>query len=75
MCMFSEMTAGNAAVSLKKAKDILTVVERWSEKEVPDRKEILGSLHSCIGNALIDLGDMDAALQHHQKDLKLAEQR
>ncbi|XP_008328173.1 outer dynein arm-docking complex subunit 4 isoform X2 [Cynoglossus semilaevis] len=71
----AEMTAGNAAVSLKKAKDILTVVERWSEKEVPDRKEILGSLHSCIGNALIDLGDMDAALQHHQKDLKLAEQR
>ena len=73
-CMFvvSELTSGNAEGSLKKAKEVMQEVQRWSEKVVPDKKEVLGSLHSCIGNALIELGDMGNALEHHQKDLELA---
>ncbi|XP_041813827.1 outer dynein arm-docking complex subunit 4 [Chelmon rostratus] len=70
----AELTSGNAEDSLKKAEEVMKIVQRWSEKEVPDKKEVLGSLHSCIGNALIDLGDMDKALGHHQKDLELAKQ-
>lgn len=50
------------------------MVQDCSEKEVPNKKEVLGNLHSCIGKALIDLGDVDKALDHHQKDLKLAKQ-
>ncbi|XP_053299034.1 outer dynein arm-docking complex subunit 4 isoform X2 [Pleuronectes platessa] len=68
----AELTSGNAEGSLKKAKEVMEEVQRWSEKVVPDKKEVLGSLHSCIGNALIELGDMDNALEHHQKDLELA---
>lgn len=52
----------------------MKIVQEWSEKEVPNKKEVFGSLHSCIGNALIELGDMDKALDHHQKDLELAKQ-
>ncbi|KAM4530092.1 outer dynein arm-docking complex subunit 4 [Odontesthes bonariensis] len=70
----AELTSGNAEGSLKKAEEVMRKVQRWSEKEVPNKKELLGSLHSCIGNALFDLGDMDKALEHHQKDLELAEQ-
>ncbi|GAA6217988.1 tetratricopeptide repeat protein 25 isoform X1 [Lates japonicus] len=70
----AELTSGNAEGSLKKAKEVMRTVQGWSEKEVPNKKEVLGSLHSCIGNALIDLGDMDKALDHHRKDLELAKQ-
>ncbi|XP_051243344.1 outer dynein arm-docking complex subunit 4 [Dicentrarchus labrax] len=69
-----ELTSGNAEGSLKKAEEVMKIVQRWSEKDVPNKKEVLGSLHSCIGNALIDLGDMDKALDHHRKDLELAKQ-
>lgn len=52
----------------------MKIVQKWSEKEVPNKTEVLASLHSCIGNALMELGDMDRALHHHKKDLELAEQ-
>lgn len=68
------MTSGNAEGSLKKAEEVLKMVQEWSETEVPNKKAVLGNLHGCIGKAWIDLGDMDKALDHHQKDLKLAKQ-
>ncbi|KAM9843949.1 outer dynein arm-docking complex subunit 4 [Aulostomus maculatus] len=68
------LTSGNAKLSLKKAEEVMRKVQGWTEKEVPNKKEVVGSLHSCMGNALIDLGDTDKALDHHQKDLELAEQ-
>lgn len=69
-----ELASGNAEESLKKAEEAMKIVQEWSEKEVPTKKEVLGRLHSCIGNALVELGDMDKALDHHQKDLDLAKQ-
>ncbi|XP_061082451.1 outer dynein arm-docking complex subunit 4 isoform X2 [Conger conger] len=68
------MAAGNVTESLKKAQRVLKTVERWSEETVPNKKEVLGNLHSCIGNALIDLEDMDGALESHKKDLDLSRQ-
>uniref|UniRef100_A0A3Q3XKD6 Outer dynein arm-docking complex subunit 4 n=1 Tax=Mola mola TaxID=94237 RepID=A0A3Q3XKD6_MOLML len=67
-----ESMSGNAEGSLKKAEEVMKIVHDWSEKDVPNKKEVLGSLHS---NALMDLGDMDKALVHHQKDLELAKQK
>lgn len=74
MFVILELTLGNAEGSLKKAEEVMMIVQKWSEQEVPNKKEVLGSLHCCIGNALVDLGDMDQALEHHQKDLELAKQ-
>ncbi|XP_062302088.1 outer dynein arm-docking complex subunit 4-like isoform X2 [Osmerus eperlanus] len=68
------LSAGNAEGSLKKAREVLKTVQFWSEETVPNKKEVLGNLHSCIGNALLDLGHMDKALHSHQKDLELAKQ-
>ncbi|KAM9746301.1 outer dynein arm-docking complex subunit 4 [Menidia menidia] len=70
----ADLTSGNAEGSLRKAEEVMKRVQRWSEREVPNKKELLGSLHSCIGNALFDLGHMDKALEHHQKDLEIAKQ-
>ncbi|XP_067332664.1 outer dynein arm-docking complex subunit 4 [Channa argus] len=68
----AELTSGNADGSLKKAEKVMKIVQGWSEREIPNKKEILGSLHSCIGDILINVGDMDRALHHHHKDLELA---
>ncbi|XP_056257513.1 outer dynein arm-docking complex subunit 4 [Seriola aureovittata] len=70
----AELTSGNAESNLKKAKEVMKTVQGWSEKDAPNKKKVLGSLHSCIGNALMYLGDMEKALDHHQKDLELAKQ-
>lgn len=67
------MTSGNAKGGLEKAEEVLKTVQEWSEKEFPNKKEVLGNLHSSIGNALIDIGNMDGALEHHHRDLELAE--
>ncbi|XP_056870236.1 outer dynein arm-docking complex subunit 4 [Takifugu flavidus] len=69
-----ELTSGNAKSGLKKAEEVLKTVQGWSEKEFPNKKEVLGNLHGCIGNAWIELGKMDRALEHHHKGLELAEQ-
>ncbi|KAJ8364558.1 hypothetical protein SKAU_G00133890 [Synaphobranchus kaupii] len=68
------MAAGSVMEGLKKARRVLKTVERCSEEAVPNKKEVLGNLHSCIGNALIDLEDMDGALDSHKRDLDLARQ-
>ncbi|XP_061760979.1 outer dynein arm-docking complex subunit 4 [Nerophis ophidion] len=68
----ADLTSGKTRRALKKAREVLRTVQGWSEKDVPDRDELLGSLHSCMGNALMDLGETDKALDHHQKDLDLA---
>lgn len=74
MIIALELTSGNAKGSLKKAEEAMKIVQGWSDKNVSNKKELIGNLHSCIGNALVDLGNMDKALEHHQKDLELAEQ-
>ena len=53
----------------------MRTVQGWSEEELPNRNEVLANLHSCIGNALADLGKMDQALNHYQKSLQLATHR
>ncbi|XP_048846916.1 outer dynein arm-docking complex subunit 4 isoform X1 [Brienomyrus brachyistius] len=66
------LSSGNAKGSLKKAREVLKTVQNWSEGTVPNKVEVLGNLHSCIGNALFDMGEMKRALDSHQKDLELA---
>ncbi|XP_076851511.1 outer dynein arm-docking complex subunit 4 isoform X2 [Brachyhypopomus gauderio] len=66
------LSVGNAEGSLKKAQQVLKTVQGWSDDVLINRSEVLGNLYSCIGNALMDLGDMDKALDNHLKDLELA---
>ncbi|XP_021575217.1 tetratricopeptide repeat protein 25 [Carlito syrichta] len=66
------LTSGNAEGSLQKAEKVLKKVLEWDQDEVPNKDELVGNLHSCIGNAQIELGQMMAALQSHRRDLEIA---
>ncbi|NXF98211.1 TTC25 protein, partial [Eubucco bourcierii] len=68
------LSGGSPGESCQKAERLLRRVQRWSEQEVPNRSELLGRLHSCIGSAQLEMGQVEAALQSHQMDLKYARQ-
>ncbi|KGL87514.1 Tetratricopeptide repeat protein 25, partial [Charadrius vociferus] len=60
--------------SCKKAERVLKTIQGWSEDEVPNKNELIGNLYSCIGNAQLEMGRMEAALQSHKMDLEFARQ-
>ncbi|KAJ8019702.1 Tetratricopeptide repeat protein 25 [Holothuria leucospilota] len=68
------MADGHAKEALKQAQKVLKMVETWDEEDVPDKKELIANLHSCIGNAYLDLNKMPDALHHHQKDLGISKE-
>ncbi|NXG38731.1 TTC25 protein, partial [Dromaius novaehollandiae] len=68
------LTGGSPEESCKKAEHVLKTIQGWSDDEVPNKNELIGNLHSCIGNAQIEMGQMDAALQSHKTDLEFARQ-
>lgn len=61
--------------ALRQAQKVLRNVESWSENDVPEKQDFIANLHSCLGNAYLDLGKMPDAEQNHQKDLDLSTQR
>lgn len=69
------MADGHAKEALKQAQKVLKMVETWDEEDVPDKKELIANLHSCIGNAYLDLNKMPDALHHHQKDLGISKEK
>ncbi|NXX13272.1 TTC25 protein, partial [Podargus strigoides] len=68
------LTGGSHEESCKKAECLLKAIQKWSEEEVPNKNELIGKLHSCIGNAQLEMGQMEAALRSHKTDLKFARQ-
>ncbi|NXJ96908.1 TTC25 protein, partial [Corythaixoides concolor] len=60
--------------SCRKAEHALKTIQEWSDDEVPNKNELIGNLHSCIGNAQLEMGQMEAALQSHKMDLEFARQ-
>ncbi|XP_069733099.1 outer dynein arm-docking complex subunit 4 [Phaenicophaeus curvirostris] len=60
--------------SCKKAEHVLKIIQGLSDDEVPNKNELIGNLHSCIGTARLEMGKMEAALQSHKMDLEIARQ-
>ncbi|NXK15992.1 TTC25 protein, partial [Arenaria interpres] len=58
--------------SCKKAERVLKTIQGWSDSEVPNKNELIGNLYSCIGNAQLEMGRLQAALQSHKMDLECA---
>ncbi|NXP00979.1 TTC25 protein, partial [Certhia brachydactyla] len=69
-----ELCRGSAEESCRKAEHLLKKIQLWSENEVPNKNELTGDLHSCIGNAQLAMGEMEAALRSHKMDLDCARQ-
>ena len=45
-----------------------------SDKDLPNKAEFVSSLHACIGNAQLELGNSEVAIQNFQDDLKITQQ-
>lgn len=70
------MLAGeNPEESCKKAKRLLKTIQGWPDDEVPNKTELIGNLHSCIGHAQLEMGRAEAALQSHRMALATARQQ
>uniref|UniRef100_UPI00359014F4 outer dynein arm-docking complex subunit 4-like n=1 Tax=Myxine glutinosa TaxID=7769 RepID=UPI00359014F4 len=63
---------GKPKQSLKVAQHVMCFVKRTSEAEFPTRNKMLANLHNCIGNALLELGNIDEAMENHEAELALA---
>ncbi|KAJ7421073.1 Tetratricopeptide repeat protein 25 [Willisornis vidua] len=68
------LARGSAEESCRKAEHLLKKIQGWAEDEVPNKKELTGKLHSCIGNAQMEMGQMEAALRSYKRDLDCARQ-
>ncbi|XP_065605159.1 outer dynein arm-docking complex subunit 4 [Cyrtonyx montezumae] len=68
------LTGNSPKESCKKAERVLKAIQGWPEDEVPNKNELIGNLHSCIGNAQFEMGQMEAALESHKMDLEFARQ-
>ncbi|XP_031456489.1 tetratricopeptide repeat protein 25 [Phasianus colchicus] len=68
------LTGDSPEESCRKAERVLKTIQGWSENEVPNKKELIGNLYSCIGNAQFEMGRMEAALKSHKMDLEFARQ-
>ncbi|MEE6512724.1 hypothetical protein FKM82_019915 [Ascaphus truei] len=68
------LSSGKAEESCKKAQQVLKNIQGWTGKGVSTKDELVGNLYSCIGNAQMDMGQMEGALQSHEKDLEIAKE-
>lgn len=66
------LARGSAEQSCRKAEYLLKKIRAWSEDDVPNKYELIGNLHSSIGNAQLAMGQMEAALHSHEMDLECA---
>ena len=72
---FLALISGDPERSLRLAQALLKVVEEASLRDLPNKNEVMGNIHSCIGNAFVDIELLNKALKHHQKDLDISKKR
>jgi tetratricopeptide (TPR) repeat protein len=58
--------------SLKQSKRLLKEINKWTDNDVRNRNEFLANVHSCLGNAHLEIGNYKKALTHHTTDYDLA---
>ena len=73
--VFLALADGRASHSLSLATKTLKTVTKMKDSEIPNKPDVIANLHSCIGNAHLELGQTDKALEHHQKDLSIANEQ
>ena len=61
--------------SLEKSNKLMAYTNKQSESVVQDKKAIIGNIFSNIGNAHLEMGQYEAALTAHKKDLEISKQR
>lgn len=70
--MISAHNRGKYKDVLKETDRMIRLVNSWTTEELSNRQEVQASLHSSAGNAYLELGNYDEALNEHQQDLQIA---
>lgn len=65
---------GQHSKSLDKSNKLLSYVNTLTVKQLNNKREIIANINSNIGNAHLELGQYDQALQRHQKDLEISKE-
>ena len=68
------LQGGDAEGSLAQAEKALQMVLASNDRELPNKAEFVSSLHACIGNAQLELGNSEAAIQNFHEDLKITQE-
>lgn len=63
---------GDPERSLKLAQILMKTVEDADPASLPNKGDIIANVHSCIGNAFVEMENLNKALKHHQKDLEMS---
>ena len=71
--IFPAMSGGEAESGLEKAQQLMKTVEEMSTTDLPNKREFIASIHSCMGNAYLEMGEAQLALEQHLSDLQIAE--
>jgi tetratricopeptide (TPR) repeat protein len=67
-------TNGKYKESLDKSNKLLAYVNPLNKKQLSGKEDIIANIHSTIGNAHLELGQYDLALQAHEKDLEMSKE-
>lgn len=63
---------GKHSESLDKANKLMIYTQKQSDTVITDKQSLIANIHSNIGNAYLEMGKYDLALQSHQKDLDIS---
>lgn len=63
---------GKYKESLEKSNKLLAYVNPLNKKQLSGKEDIIANINSTIGNAHLELGQYDLALQAHEKDLEIS---
>jgi len=66
------LASGDAERSLKLAQALMKTVDHADPVQLPNKADVLANIHSCIGNAFVEMENLNKALKHHQKDLEMS---
>ncbi|CAG5129313.1 unnamed protein product [Candidula unifasciata] len=68
------MTEGNYQVALAKSLKLLSLLEGYTENQLPSKMIFTAATHSAIGSAYFELKNYPKAEEHHLIDLAIGEQ-
>lgn len=59
---------------MDKSNRLMNYVNKQSESQLPEKKEITSHVYSNIGNANLEMGKYAQALDAHNKDLEISKE-
>lgn len=74
-CLSTAQCDGRYKEALQRSQKCLSTVQGFSEDLVPNKVEVIANLYSCIGNAYLEMGSYEKALENHHTDLSMGESK